>query len=149
MAIFRSKKVGDEWSTAKLIVSQFAAEPSLDNDGNLYFVHHFFKDGRMIEADIYVAYKKQPLQDLKVPNSIEAISCASMIYMNAKTESCHRRLKWRLQLRGRLAGLINHYNVLKFCGQRNACLCKYRTYTERRQQRLGSDRWSQSEQCSG
>ena len=97
-SIFRSKKVGDEWSTAKLIVSQFAAEPSLDNYGNLYFVHHFFKDGRMIEADIYVAYKKQPLQDLKVPNSIEAISCASMISMNAKTESCHRRLKWRLQL---------------------------------------------------
>ena len=32
--------------------------PSLDNDGNLYFTHHFFKDNKMIEADIYMAPRK-------------------------------------------------------------------------------------------
>ena len=41
-----------------LIVSQFAGEPTLDDAGNLYFVHHYFEHGQMIEADIYVAYKK-------------------------------------------------------------------------------------------
>ena len=57
-AVFRSKKVNGEWSEPELIVSWFAGEPSLDNQGNLYFVHHFFKDSKMIEADIYVAYRK-------------------------------------------------------------------------------------------
>ena len=56
--IFRSRKVGGQWGKPELIVSQFAAEPSLDSDGNLYFTHHFIKDGKMIEADIYVAYRK-------------------------------------------------------------------------------------------
>ena len=57
-AIFRSKKVDNEWQEPELIISQFAAEPSLDNEGNIYFTHHFFKDGIMLEADIYVAYRK-------------------------------------------------------------------------------------------
>ena len=57
-AIFRSKKVDGNWGEPELIISQFAAEPSLDNDGNIYFVHHYIKDGKMIEADIYVAYRK-------------------------------------------------------------------------------------------
>lgn len=57
-AIFRSYKVGGEWGEPELILSQFAGEPSLDNQGNLYFTHHYFKDGTMIEADIYVAYRK-------------------------------------------------------------------------------------------
>jgi len=57
-AIFRSVRVGGEWDSPELIVSQFAGEPSLDNQGNLYFVHHYYKDGVMLEADIYVAYKK-------------------------------------------------------------------------------------------
>ena len=39
-------------------ISQFAGEASLDNKGNIYFTHHFYKDGVMLEADIYVAYKK-------------------------------------------------------------------------------------------
>ena len=56
--IFRSLRVGGEWDSPELIVSQFAGEPSLDNQGNLYFVHHYYKDGVMLEADIYVAYKK-------------------------------------------------------------------------------------------
>lgn len=56
--IFRSVKVGGEWGAPELIISQFAGEPTLDNAGNLYFVHHYYEDGVMIEADIYVAYRK-------------------------------------------------------------------------------------------
>ena len=44
--------------TPELVISQFAGEPSVDANGNIYFVHHFYRDGRMIEADIYVAYHK-------------------------------------------------------------------------------------------
>ncbi|MFC1927564.1 hypothetical protein ACFLW7_03200 [Chloroflexota bacterium] len=57
-AIFRSKRVNDEWQEPELIVSQFAGESSVDNEGNIYFTHHFYKDGVMLEADIYVAYRK-------------------------------------------------------------------------------------------
>lgn len=57
-AIFRSQKVGGDWGEPELIISQFAGEPSLDNQGNIYFTHHFYKDGKMIEADIYVAKQK-------------------------------------------------------------------------------------------
>jgi hypothetical protein len=56
-AVFRSKKVNETWQSPQLIVSQFAGEPTLDSAGNLYFVHHFYKEGVMLEADIYVAYK--------------------------------------------------------------------------------------------
>lgn len=57
-AIFRSKNIGGEWGEAELIISQFAAEPSLDEQGNIYFAHHFFENDVMLEADIYVAYKR-------------------------------------------------------------------------------------------
>jgi hypothetical protein len=56
--IFRSRKRDGVWSTPEMIVSQFAGEPSVDRAGNLYFVHHFFENGVMIEADIYVAQRK-------------------------------------------------------------------------------------------
>lgn len=56
--VFRSVKINGSWQQPELIVSQFAGEPTLDNEGNLYFVHHFYKNGKMIESDIYVAYKK-------------------------------------------------------------------------------------------
>jgi hypothetical protein len=56
--VFRSRWTGEQWSEAELILSQFAGEPTLDEEGNLYFVHHYFRDGNMLEADIYVAYKK-------------------------------------------------------------------------------------------
>lgn len=58
--IYRSRIVAGRFSPPELIVSQFAGEPTLDREGNLYFVHHFFRDGRMIEADIYFARKQQP-----------------------------------------------------------------------------------------
>ncbi len=57
-AVFRSLLIDGHWSEPELIISQFAAEPSLDNEGNIYFAHHFFKDGQMLEADIYVARTK-------------------------------------------------------------------------------------------
>ncbi|MCJ7718198.1 MAG: hypothetical protein MUO54_16990 [Anaerolineales bacterium] len=56
-AIFRSNKVNGLWQEAELIISQFAAEPSLDQEGNIIFAHHYFEEGTMIEADIYVARK--------------------------------------------------------------------------------------------
>ncbi len=57
-AIFRTKLVNGGWSKPELIISQFAGEPTLDEAGNLYFVHHYYKNSQMIEADIYVAEKK-------------------------------------------------------------------------------------------
>lgn len=57
-AIFRSIKVNGEWQEPEMILSQFAGEPTLDDAGNLYFVHHYFEYDVMIEADIYVAYRK-------------------------------------------------------------------------------------------
>jgi hypothetical protein len=57
-AVFVSYRVNGEWGEPTLIVSQFAAEPTLDRDGNLYFVHHFIQDGVMLDADIYLAKKK-------------------------------------------------------------------------------------------
>ncbi|MFC1924078.1 hypothetical protein ACFLXA_01755 [Chloroflexota bacterium] len=58
-AIFRSKRVNGEWQEPELIISQFAGESSMDEDGNIYFTHHFYKDNVMLEADIYVAMRKQ------------------------------------------------------------------------------------------
>lgn len=58
-AIFRSVKIGNDWGQPELLLSQFAGEPTLDDDGNLYFVHHYYENNVMIEADIYVAYKKK------------------------------------------------------------------------------------------
>lgn len=57
-AIFKSVKAGNFWSEPQLIISQFAGEPTLDAAGNLYFVHHFYENGVMIEADIYIARPK-------------------------------------------------------------------------------------------
>ena len=56
--LWRSKKVAGEWTEPEKMFSPFAGEASLDNQGNVYFTHHFFKDNVMLEADIYVAHKK-------------------------------------------------------------------------------------------
>jgi hypothetical protein len=56
--LWRSKKEDGEWQTPELIISNLAGEASLDRDGNVYFSHHFFDGGQMIESDIYVAYRK-------------------------------------------------------------------------------------------
>jgi hypothetical protein len=59
-AIFRCVRQPDgTWGKPEEIISQFAGEPVLDEQGNIYFVHHFFsREMKMIEADIYVAYRK-------------------------------------------------------------------------------------------
>jgi len=57
-ALLRSKITDGQWSEPELMVSQFAGEPTLDDAGNLYFTHHFYDNGTMLEADIYVAYRK-------------------------------------------------------------------------------------------
>jgi hypothetical protein len=57
-AIFRSVKNGDSWEEPEMILSQFAGEPTLDDAGNLYFIHHYYKNSVMIEADVYVARRK-------------------------------------------------------------------------------------------
>ncbi len=56
--IWRSKLVDGEWQHAELIISPLAGEPSIDASGNVFFTHHFFENDQMLEADIYVAYKK-------------------------------------------------------------------------------------------
>jgi len=57
-AVFKSVRRGVRWSAPELVVSQFAGEPTVDGRGNLYFVHHYFRDGKMVEADIYLARRK-------------------------------------------------------------------------------------------
>jgi hypothetical protein len=57
-ALFRSRLDNDSWTTPELIVSQFAGEPTLDSQGNLYFVHHYVIDGKIQEADIYYSKRK-------------------------------------------------------------------------------------------
>ncbi len=57
-AVFRSRRAEGGWQEPEMIVSQFAGEPTLDSHGNLYFVHHYYEKGAMLEADIYVAYSK-------------------------------------------------------------------------------------------
>jgi hypothetical protein len=57
--VWRSKLVNGVWQPAELVISPLAGEASLDSDGNLYFVHHYYVEGQMIEADIYVAYQKK------------------------------------------------------------------------------------------
>jgi hypothetical protein len=61
-AVFRSRRKDDgSWGKAEEVVSCFAGEPVLDGQGNLYFIHHYFSAdlSEMIEADIYVAYRKE------------------------------------------------------------------------------------------
>ena len=50
------------WGEPEEIVSRFAGEPTLDDEGNIYFTHHFYTGTtpiQMIEADIYVCYRKK------------------------------------------------------------------------------------------
>jgi hypothetical protein len=56
--IWRAKRVNDSWSQPELMFSPLAGEVSLDNEGHIYFTHHFYKNNTMIEADIYFASKK-------------------------------------------------------------------------------------------
>lgn len=59
-AVFRSRWNGEQWGEPELIISRFAGEPTLDAAGNLYFVHHFVRDGQILEADIFLALRRSP-----------------------------------------------------------------------------------------
>jgi hypothetical protein len=56
--VWRSRKVNGEWTEPERMFFPLAGEPSVDEYGNVYFTHHFYKNDVMLEADIYVAYKK-------------------------------------------------------------------------------------------
>jgi len=58
--IYRSLKNDGIWQTPEKILVSFAGEPTLDREGNLYFVHHRWdeENNRVGEADIYVCYRK-------------------------------------------------------------------------------------------
>ena len=56
--VWRSKRVNGEWGEPEKMFWPLAGEPSIDRRGNMYFTHHFFQNDVMVEADIYVAYKK-------------------------------------------------------------------------------------------
>ncbi len=54
--IYRSVKVNGQWQEAVRVLPGLAGEPTVDSQGNLYFVHHYYDDtaGKIWEADIYV-----------------------------------------------------------------------------------------------
>jgi hypothetical protein len=57
-SLWRSDKVEGIWQVPVEMISTLAGEASIDQFGNVYFTHHYFENDKMIEADIYVAYKK-------------------------------------------------------------------------------------------
>lgn len=58
--IFRSLKVNGEWQEPEKIIGPMAGEPTLDDEGNIYFTHHWWNSelNRANEADFYVCYRK-------------------------------------------------------------------------------------------
>ncbi len=59
-SVYRSLKVNGQWQAPELVVSSLAGEPTLDGEGNLYFVHHYYDDSanKLVEADIYVCRRR-------------------------------------------------------------------------------------------
>lgn len=58
--LWRSKRVTGAWTEPERMFAPFAGEASMDNEGNIYFTHHFYMDNVMLEADIYVAHRTAP-----------------------------------------------------------------------------------------
>jgi len=58
-SIWRSSRVDGIWGTPVEIVSTLAGEATIDQEGNVYFTHHYYQNDKMIEADIYLIYRKQ------------------------------------------------------------------------------------------
>jgi hypothetical protein len=56
--LYRSLRLDGVWSEPVKMFSLFSGEASMDNQGNVYFTHHFYKDNVMLEADIYIARRK-------------------------------------------------------------------------------------------
>ena len=93
-AIWMSRRINDGWSEPRLMVSNFAAEPTLDAEGNLYFCHHFIKDGVMLEADIYYAERiREPLKPIDsaiVPERGYLMGFLPMPAMGGKLEDAYK-----------------------------------------------------------
>jgi hypothetical protein len=53
--LWRSRRINGQWESPQKMFGPFAGEASLDNEGNVYFTHHFFKDSVMLEGDIYIS----------------------------------------------------------------------------------------------
>jgi len=55
-SIYLSVKENGQWQAPQQVVSPLAGEPTLDRQGNLYFIHHYLDDStqKLVEADIYV-----------------------------------------------------------------------------------------------
>jgi hypothetical protein len=56
--IWRSRLINGEWAFPERMFFPLAGEPTVDSRGNVFFTHHFFDGDVMLEADIYVSYKK-------------------------------------------------------------------------------------------
>jgi hypothetical protein len=56
--LWRSIKVNGVWTEPEQMFTPFAGEASMDNEGNIYFTHHFYKEDVMLESDIYFARRK-------------------------------------------------------------------------------------------
>lgn len=57
-AVYRSNLKDGAWQLPELVISQFAGEPPVEAFGNLYFVHHSYRGGKMLEADVNFARRK-------------------------------------------------------------------------------------------
>jgi hypothetical protein len=59
-AVWRSAWVDGAWGEPQEVVSSFAGEPTLTDEGDLIFVHHYFTEGpgEMLEADLYIARRR-------------------------------------------------------------------------------------------
>ncbi len=64
--IWRSLRVNGQWQEPIRMFFPLTGEPSVDEKGNVYLVHHFYKDNVMLEADIYVAEKKPRMQGVSI-----------------------------------------------------------------------------------
>ncbi len=58
--IYRSFKVNGQWQEPQKVIAPMAGEPTLDNEGNIYFAHHWWNsaENRANEADFYVCYRR-------------------------------------------------------------------------------------------
>lgn len=56
--LWRSPRANGQWGEPTEMFGPFAGEASLDSQGNVYFTHHFYRDGKMLEADIYMARRR-------------------------------------------------------------------------------------------
>ncbi|MEE4194654.1 MAG: hypothetical protein V2J07_05595, partial [Anaerolineae bacterium] len=58
--VWRSVWGNDGWMQPVLMFSPLAGEAAIDSNGNVFFTHHFYDETgeTMLDADIYVAYRK-------------------------------------------------------------------------------------------